>query len=162
MSAKPTPGSSSEHPFYTTTNYEWHSSTGHLLANVHHAMRRALDAELARCGDVSSAQWIVMMVLAHETDITAASLAKRLNYDPGSMTRLLDRLQEKGLLQRVRSGHDRRCIRIELTEAGRATAPSMSTAAINVINQSLTGFSAAEHRLVNSLLKRMLENLGVP
>jgi len=159
MSAKPTPDSNTEWPFYSATNYQWHSTTGHLLANVHHAMRRALDAELARYGEVSSAQWIVVMVLAHETDVTAASLAKRLNYDPGSMTRLLDRLQEKGLLQRVREGDDRRCIKIELTDAGRATAPSMSTAAINVINQSLTGFSASEHALMNSLLKRMLDNL---
>ena len=158
MSAK-TSKSRSEWPFYSATDYEWHSSTGHLLANVHHAMRRALDAELARYGDVSSAQWIVVMLLAHETDVTAASLAKRLNYDPGSMTRLLDRLQEKGLLRRVREGDDRRCIRIELTDSGRATAPSMRTAAVNVINQSLTGFSADEHQQVKSLLMRMLENL---
>jgi MarR family transcriptional regulator, multiple antibiotic resistance protein MarR len=145
-------------PFYTVENYQWQASTGHLIAHAHVAMRRALDAELARFGDVSSAQWIVMMVLAYQNDDTAANLAKRLNYDPGSMTRLLDRMQEKGLLKRARLDDDRRCIKIELTDAGRELAPSLTIAAINVINQALAGFSTAEHQLLNGLLKRMMDN----
>jgi DNA-binding MarR family transcriptional regulator len=89
----------------------------------------------------------------------AATLAKRLSYDPGSMTRLLDRLQEKGLIQRTRLDDDRRCIRIGLTEAGRTLAPQLPTAAINAINKSLAGFNAEEHQLLNSLLGRMIDNL---
>lgn len=157
MSAKPS--LSPDCPFYTPANYEWHSSTGHLVANLHHSMRRALDAELARFGDVSSAQWVVMMMLTHEAEVTAADLAKRLNYDPGSMTRLLDRMQEKDLIQRSRAAGDRRRIRIELTAAGRELAPSLPTAAINVINQSLAGFTPEEHLLLNGLLKRMIDNV---
>lgn len=148
-----------ECPFYTSENYEWRSSTGHLVAHLHHSMRRALDVELARVGDVSSAQWIVLMALSHEREVTAADLAKRLNYDPGSMTRLLDRLQEKGLIERARTEDDRRRLRIELTAAGRELAPSLPMAAINVINQSLKGFSPAEHELLNGLLKRMIDNV---
>jgi MarR family multiple antibiotic resistance transcriptional regulator len=159
MSTKPTPEPAPECPFYSSDNYQWNSSTGFLVANLHHSMRRALDAELASFGDVSSAQWIVMMTLSHQDDVTAANLAKRLNYDPGSMTRLLDRLQDKGLIQRTRLDDDRRCIRIELTEAGRSLAPQLPTAAINAINKSLTGFSAEEHQLLNTLLVRMIENL---
>lgn len=161
MSADPTPESTPECPFYSDGNYEWQSSTGFLIANLHHSMRRALDAELASFGDVSSAQWVVMMTLSHQPDVTAATLAKRLSYDPGSMTRLLDRLQDKGLIQRTRLDDDRRCIRIELTEAGRTLAPQLPTAAINAINKSLTGFSAEEHQLLNSLLQRMIDNLKV-
>lgn len=148
-----------ECPFYTRDNYQWQSSTGHLVANLHHSMRRALDAELARFGSVSSAQWVVLMVLSHEGGVTAAELAKRLSHDPGSMTRLLDRLQEKGLIERVRAAEDRRRIRIELTEAGKALAPSLPTAAINVINQALSGFSPTEHELLNGFLKRMIDNV---
>jgi len=161
MSAKPTPDSPPECPFYSNENYEWNSSTGYLIANLHHSMRRALDAELASFGDVSSAQWVVLMVLSHHDDVMAANLAKRLNYDPGSMTRLLDRLQEKGLIQRTRLDDDRRCIRLELTEAGRTLAPQLPTAAINAINKSLAGFTAEEHQLLNSLLHRMIDNLKV-
>lgn len=157
MSAKPHPPP--DCPFYTPDNYEWQSSTGHLIANLHHSMRRALDVELARLGDVSSAQWIVMMMLTHEDEVTAADLAKRLNYDPGSMTRLLDRMQEKDLIQRSRATGDRRRIRIELTAAGRELAPSLPTAAINVINQSLKGFTPEEHQLLNGLIKRMIDNV---
>jgi MarR family transcriptional regulator, multiple antibiotic resistance protein MarR len=159
MSAKPAPESTPECPFYSNDNYQWNSSTGFLIANLHHSMRRALDTELASFGDVSSAQWVVMMTLSHQTEVTAANLAKRLNYDPGSMTRLLDRLQDKGLIQRTRLDDDRRCIRIELTEAGRTLAPQLPTAAINAINKSLAGFSAEEHQLLNTLLGRMIDNL---
>lgn len=146
-------------PFYTPDDYDWQSSTGHLIAKLHYSMRRALDIELARFGDVSSAQWVVLMILSHEQEVTAADLAKRLSQDPGSMTRLLDRLQEKGLIDRSRAENDRRRIRLELTQAGRALAPSLPTAAINVINQSLAGFSSAEHELLNGLLKRMIDNV---
>ena len=159
MTAKPTPESSTECPFYSNENYEWNSSTGYLIANLHHSKRHALDAELASFGDVSSAQWVVLMVLSHHDDVMAAHLAKRLNYDPGSMPRLLDRLQDKGLIQRTRLDDDRRCIRIELTESGRTLAPQLPTAAINAINKSLTGFSAEEHRTLNALLGRMIDNL---
>ena len=159
MSAKPTPESSPECPFYSSENYEWNSSTGFLIANLHHSMRHALDAELASFGDVSSAQWVVLMILSHQDDVMAATLAKRLSYDPGSMTRLLDRLQEKGLIQRTRLDDDRRCIRIGLTEAGRTLAPQLPTAAINAINKALAGFNAEEHQLLNSLLGRMIDNL---
>ncbi len=146
-------------PFYTPDNYEWNASTGHLVANLHHSLRRALDAELARFGDVSSAQWVVMMVLTHQDEVTAADLAKRLNYDPGSMTRLLDRMQDKDLIQRSRATGDRRRIRIELTATGQALAPSLPTAAINVINQALAGFTPEEHQLLNGLIKRMTDNV---
>jgi len=146
-------------PFYTNENYEWNASTGYLIAHAHHGMRRELDAELALLGDVSSAQWLVMMTLAYQSDVTAALLAKRLEYDPGSMTRLLDRLQEKGLIQRTRLDDDRRCIRIELTDAGRALAPSLPTAAVNAINKALTGFTAEEHATLNGLLRRMIDNV---
>lgn len=159
MTAKPIPEAPTERPFYSNENYEWNSSTGYLIANLHHSMRHALDAELASFGDVSSAQWVVLMVLSHHDDVMAAHLAKRLNYDPGSMTRLLDRLQDKGLIQRTRLDDDRRCIRIELTESGRTLAPQLPTAAINAINKSLTGFSAEEHRTLNALLGRMIDNL---
>ncbi|MCC7198502.1 MAG: MarR family transcriptional regulator [Gammaproteobacteria bacterium] len=159
MSSKPTPGSTPDCPFYSSDNYEWNSSTGFLVGNLHHSLRRALDIELASFGDVSSAQWLVLMILSHHDDVMAANLAKRLNYDPGSMTRLLDRLQDKGLIQRTRLDDDRRCIRIELTEAGRTLAPQLPTAAISAINKSLTGFTAEEHQLLNSLLRRMIDNL---
>ena len=159
MSSKPTPGSTPDCPFYSSDNYEWNSSTGFLVGNLHHSLRRALDIELASFGDVSSAQWLVLMILSHHDDVMAAHLAKRLNHDPGSMTRLLDRLQDKGLIQRTRLDDDRRCIRIELTESGRALAPQLPTAAINAINKSLAGFSAEEHQLLNTLLGRMIDNL---
>jgi MarR family transcriptional regulator, multiple antibiotic resistance protein MarR len=159
MSTKSTPESSPDCPFYSSENYQWNSSTGYLIANLHNSMRQALDAELASFGDVSSAQWVVMMILSHHDDVMAAHLAKRLNHDPGSMTRLLDRLQDKGLIQRTRLDDDRRCIRIELTEAGRTLAPQLPTAAINAINKSLAGFTAEEHQLLNTLLGRMIDNL---
>ncbi len=159
MPTKPTAESALESPFYSAKNYEWKASTGFLIGNLHNEMRRALDRELASFGDVSSAQWIVLMTLFHQEDVTAASLAKKLNYDPGSMTRLLDRLQEKSLIQRTRLNDDRRCIRIELSDEGRKLAPQLPTAAINALNKLLAGFTAEEHELLNSLLKRMTDNL---
>jgi DNA-binding MarR family transcriptional regulator len=85
-------------------------------------------------------------------------LCKILIYDPGAMTRLLDRLEKKGVLRRVRAKGDRRTVRLELTAEGKRLYPRILEALVDVFNRLLRGFSKSEVRQLEVLLKRMVAN----
>ena len=74
------------------------------------------------------------------------------------MTRLLDRLEAKGLLQRVRSSQDRRVVNLELTEAGREIAKGIPAVLCSVQNDFLQGLSVQEWQQLKGLLRRVLDN----
>jgi DNA-binding MarR family transcriptional regulator len=143
---------------YTTRNYRTDDSLGHLIAQAHLAMRARLDVEVADY-DLTAAQWIVLMKLHRGQHRNAAELAWGLNQDAGSMTRMLDRLEAKGLLRRVRSKTDRRVVELELTDEGRALAPSLSLPIVNVLNEALQDFSKEEVATLSLLLRRVTEAL---
>jgi DNA-binding MarR family transcriptional regulator len=74
------------------------------------------------------------------------------------MTRLLDRLEAKGLCRRVRSVSDRRVVNIELTDEGRVAAQQVPEILSKVQNEHLAGFSEAEWEQLKSFLRRILDN----
>ena len=75
---------------------------------------------------------------------TVAELARVCELDTGAMTRLLDRLEAKGLCRRVRSQADRRVVNIELTDEGREAAARVPQVLSRVQNELLTGFTEQE------------------
>jgi DNA-binding MarR family transcriptional regulator len=74
---------------------------------------------------------------------------------------MLDRLEAKGLISRVRSTADRRIVNIELTPAGILCAEKMPVVAINVINRHIDGFNKTELETMKKLLHRLLATGGV-
>jgi DNA-binding MarR family transcriptional regulator len=74
------------------------------------------------------------------------------------MTRLLDRLEKKGVVRRVRARGDRRSVRLELTAGGKRLYPRILEALVEVFNRLLHGFSKGDVRLLEELLERMLAN----
>jgi DNA-binding MarR family transcriptional regulator len=148
---------------YDSTNYQPGKTIGAMLGRVKVAMMAALDAELASdrrlaAFELSAAQFSVVASLAGEERKSASDLCKVISYDAGAMTRMLDRLEAKGLIRRNRSPEDRRLVHLELTEEGRAAYPRMRELALGVANRFLRGFSKAEARQLEGLLNRMLEN----
>jgi DNA-binding MarR family transcriptional regulator len=117
----------------------------------------ALDRELASY-DISAPQLIVLAYVANKEADSAAALCKSISYDPGAMTRMIDRLQEKGLVRRVPNPEDRRATNLELTAAGRALYPQLLAAKERVQAQFLRGFSKDEAHLLEGLLTRLLAN----
>ena len=150
---------------YDTSSYQPGRSIGALLSRVKVEMLATLDRELAQDKrlaplEMSAAQWIIVANLAAGPGEpkSAADLCKVISYDAGAMTRMLDRLEAKGLIRRTRSSQDRRLLKLELTEEGRAAYPRMREIVMNVANRFLHGFSKTEARQLENLLNRMLEN----
>ena len=128
-----------------------------LINRVRVELIDALDRELAPF-DISAPQLIVLASVANMEANSAAGLCKSISYDPGAMTRMIDRLEQKGLVRRIPKPEDRRAMNLELTAAGKALYPQLIAAKENVQAQFLRGFSKDEVRLLERLLNRMLEN----
>ncbi|HET7466179.1 MAG TPA: MarR family transcriptional regulator [Candidatus Dormibacteraeota bacterium] len=86
------------------------------------------------------------------------AIAARLGTDGAGMTRLIDRLEKKGLVVRVTGEGDRRLVVVELTETGKAIA-ARSEPTFQLVNRRLLdGFSEAEVGQLRSLLGRLRAN----
>jgi MarR family transcriptional regulator, multiple antibiotic resistance protein MarR len=155
---------SSEAKIYDIESYQPANCVGQLMYRVRAAHMSALDEVLANDPDlgpleISAAQYVVISVLAKSKCVdSTAQLCKDLSYDAGAMTRMIDRLEAKGLISRRRCPDDRRLVKLELTEAGLAALPKLRECSVRVLNHFLQGFSQVEARQLESFLGRMLQN----
>lgn len=144
------------HP-YSLKNYTPAESIGYLLKRAGSQLTLTIDRGLAPF-DMTHAQLGIFLKLLHGQANTAADLARELVTDTGAMTRMLDRLEEKGFVQRTRSSADRRVIEVALTSKGKELADQMSQVAIDALNHHLRGFSATEVSQFKDFLRRMIAN----
>ena len=155
-SAKPSTPEQEDAPLYSPDTWSLDESLGYLLAQVRGRIVAAIDAELAGL-DITWAQWGTLLKIANGRGDTASDLC-RSGCDTGSMTRMLDRLEQKGLISRERSTEDRRVVLLRLTEAGKALYPQLPPIAVKVLNDHLRGFSREELETFKGYLRRMLAN----
>jgi DNA-binding MarR family transcriptional regulator len=130
---------------------------GNLINRARTKLKEAIDRELSQF-DITAAQFVVLSMLEANSPESAAQLCRENCYDPGAMTRMIDRLEKKNFLRRVRSPADRRVISLELTEQGRAIHPTLRACSVNVASQFLRGFSQKEVVQFENLLERLLKN----
>src|SRR5882757_7648079 len=119
-------------------------------------MGAAVDAALAPM-DITAAQYVILMSLALGEAESASGLCKDISYDPGAMTRMLDRLERRGLVRRVAHPNDRRTFNLELTAEGEAVYPKLRASVMKVLNHFLHGFTPKEAKQLEGFLLRMLE-----
>ena len=144
--------------YYTPETYSAEDSVGYLIAALRTRIFRALDLEFARY-DFTAAQWPILRTVADGATPTAADLCRRLNYDTGSMTRMLGRLEQKGVIVREPSAEDRRVVRLKITPAGRKLHRKLRDVTIRVLNHLVHGFEPQEVRQLHAQLLRMQANL---
>lgn len=143
--------------FYQASEFRPEISVGYMMRRVLASILTDADQELA-AWDVTHAQWMPLFKLYNCGQSTVAGLARDLQLDPGATTRLLDRLEGKGLLRRERSTSDRRVVHVALTPEGQAIASQVPEVLCRVLNRHLSGFTHDEWMLLRSLLERILAN----
>jgi DNA-binding MarR family transcriptional regulator len=144
-------------PLYDGRTYEPADSVAHALFSVMLQMRREVDRRMVQ-HDLTDAQWKPLWLLKLGRATNAIELAREMDIDAGAVTRMLDRLEAKGLLERVRSEADRRVVHLRLTPAGEAVAKKVPFVLAAVNNDFLRGFSDAEWKQLRRLLARMGDN----
>ena len=143
--------------FYQPQNYRPEESAAYLMKQVLALMSTEVERELEHSA-LTSAQWQPLFKLHFGQASTVAELARECRLDTGAMTRMLDRLEAKGLVTRERSSTDRRVVNLALTDAGREAAQQIPAVLSKVQNNFLQGFSHEEWQQLKDLLRRVLAN----
>jgi DNA-binding MarR family transcriptional regulator len=143
--------------FYSGDRWSAEESIGYLVRQTMSTLNRAAETEMRPQG-LTAVQWAPLMIISRGGNPTAASLARDLNTDTGAMTRMLDRLEAKGLLTRSRSLTDRRVVVLTLTEQGRDLTSRIPHHLARVYNNHLEGFSAEEFTQLKQMLRRVIAN----
>lgn len=143
--------------FYKPGNYQPQESAAYLMRQILNLFMVQVD-EALEPRDLTSAQWLPLLKLHMGHASTVAELARECKLDTGAMTRLLDRLEAKGLVARVRSSEDRRVVNLELTPEGKAAAKEIPAVLCDVQNAFLEGFTVAEWQQLKDLLRRIVAN----
>lgn len=146
--------------FYQAENYRLQESVGYLVKALSQTVGRELDRRMLDLG-LTDAQWKPLLFLQQGVGSTAADIARVGCQDTGAVTRLLDRLEAKGLVRRVRSADDRRVVNLELTEEGARVAAEVPKVIAHLANQMLEGFSLEEFKQFQNFLNRALVNARV-
>jgi DNA-binding MarR family transcriptional regulator len=141
--------------FYQAEGYCSQESVGYLMKRVMQSIVCQVDRRLDPHG-LTSAQWGPLLKLNTSGPSTVADLARWLQLDAGATTRLLDRLEAKGLCKRVRSTADRRVVNVEITPEGAAAIVEVPGVLAHVLNAHLAGFSKSEWLALKGYLERML------
>ncbi len=143
--------------FYKPDNYIPQEAVGYKMSRVHISITKMIDIEMQK-HDLTAMQWRPLLYIYFGKAETAAALAKDTFMDTGATTRMLDRLQNKGLIERTRSSEDRRVVHLALTEEGKRVCQKIPADLCKVMNHHLKGFNQDELDTLKSLLDRMLVN----
>ena len=132
------------------------TSLGYYLTKARQALVERMDRALEPF-DLTAQQIGVILLLSRGYARTPFELSRKMSYDSGSMTRMLDRLERKGLVARSRSEQDRRMIELTLTERGADAARALPSLIATALNAQLAGFSADELAMLTGLrIRRIL------
>lgn len=132
---------------------------GFLLHDASRLLRKRFEQNAGRFG-LSSAQWRLLVRVWKEEGVAQARLAELLEVEPISVSRLIDRMEEGGWIERRNDVADRRVRTIFLTAKSRAIFDEMRGVADHVYEIALTGLSAAQQKAILDGLKSIISNLN--
>jgi MarR family transcriptional regulator, organic hydroperoxide resistance regulator len=116
---------------------------------------RRLTKELARSVELTGPQLTVLKMLEGVGDLSLSELSERIRAQNSTVTGIIDRMEQAGLVARVRSTEDRRVIKIKLTERGGRIARSIAVEPMEVFRGALEGLSPGEVRDLLRILTKV-------
>jgi len=132
---------------------------GFLIHDVQRLMRKRFEARASGFG-LSAAQWRLMVRVAKEEGIAQARLAELLEIEPISVSRLVDRMEEGGWVERRSDPSDRRVRTVYPTAKARDAYATVKSLAGEVYEEALTGLSGEQRRTLIICLDKIAENLA--
>jgi DNA-binding MarR family transcriptional regulator len=149
-----------------TSSLPYASCSGSTLALLLREIRAAfwaqMEAELRRAGhELTFSQYITLKELARGT-ASATDLASAAQLNPGAMTRLLDKLEQRGIVTRDADPSDRRALRIHLTGAGAAIWTDINHCGQRVRERAMHGMAEDDRDTLTRLLTQVRDNLSHP
>lgn len=131
---------------------------GFLLSDTARMLRKRFD-ERARQHGATRAQWKALLGISRNEGINQGSLADLLEVEPITLCRLIDRMQESGLVERRRDPNDRRAWQLFLTEKAGPVLEELHETADELMSQALLEISETQIDTMTELLNRIRHNL---
>jgi len=131
---------------------------GYLLGETARVLTRRFD-EYAQANGVTHTQWMVLIALLRQEGISQAQLAKYLEVEPISMSRMIDRLQAGDLIHRVEDPSDRRVKTLYLTPNAKKVLKRLRSFGAEVLAEARAGISDEEIQRFVVTVSRIRSNL---
>jgi DNA-binding MarR family transcriptional regulator len=141
--------------------FDFDESLGYWVCSTSHALRRALNAELAKEG-ITYRQWEVLARIALQGELSQTELADCLGIEAPTLVGILDRMERDGWLDRYNCPNDRRKKRIRATGKADAVWARMIDCAHRVRAQAREGLSQEDLDHLRSICARIRANLEEP
>jgi DNA-binding MarR family transcriptional regulator len=138
---------------YQVSTYRTQSSVGYLTKRAHSLILDAMEPVFEAHG-FSFVQYVIMSWLRDGIAVNPKDICVQYRHDSGAMTRVIDQLAERGLLERVRRDRDRRKVELQLTPAGRDAIEGLIPLVVDKLNLALGDFTTAE---VQELLRLLIK-----
>lgn len=132
---------------------------GFVITDIARLMRKRF-GDYARDIAVTGPQWRALLNVARVPGIKQSALAERLDVEPITTCRMIDRLEQAGMVERSRDPDDRRAWQLHLTEAASPIIDALSHYGDSLQDHALRDFTDAERHVLNGLLMRIRDNLG--
>jgi DNA-binding MarR family transcriptional regulator len=129
------------------------------IAETSRMIRRHFNRRAAGLG-VTSAQWRALAWLSHEPRLKQVELAERLDVEPITAGRIIDRLEEAGLVERLSDPVDRRAWRLVVTEKARPIIERLGMLAEDMADDIFVDLGKAEVEQLRAKLARVRESIG--
>lgn len=132
--------------------------TTYLLSDTARLLRKAFDARVRQLG-MTSPQARLLLILAHSEGENQAFYAERLEVEPISLARMLDRMEESGRVERRPDPADRRAWRVYLTAAGREIIDQVHRCLNGLEDEMLLSLAGNQRELLAEFLEIIRANL---
>ena len=129
------------------------------IGETAHALRKAFD-RLATGLGVTRAQWKVLFKLTRTPGLRQVELADMLELEPITLCRIVDRLEEAGLVSRTRDPDDRRAWRLHVTAEAQPLVEKLQAVGAELVQQAFGDIDAKDIETTRKVLARARENAG--
>jgi DNA-binding MarR family transcriptional regulator len=135
------------------------NSLGFLLHDASRLIRRRFESRGQSYG-LSSAQWRLLVHLAREGSASQARIAELLEIEPISVSRLVDRMEQAGWVERGSDPNDRRVRLLQPTTKAVEAFEEVRDMAGEIYEQAMAGLSAGDRKVLTNSLELIVSNLS--
>jgi MarR family transcriptional regulator, transcriptional regulator for hemolysin len=129
------------------------------IGETAHALRKAFDRLAVGLG-VTRAQWKVLFKLTRTPGLRQVELADMLDLEPITLCRIVDRLEEAELVERIRDPDDRRAWRLHVTARAQPLIDKLQAVGAELVQHAFSGIDPEEIEIARRVLARVRENAG--
>ncbi len=129
------------------------------IAETAHTLRRAFDRRASALG-VTRAQWKVLFRLTRTPGLRQVELADMLDVEPITLSRIIDRLEEAGHVERTPDPADRRAWRLQVTAGAMPLVKRLRAVAHDLVEEAFAGIDPRELERMRGVLAQVRENVA--